>query len=134
MWNRDAIEAISYYPWNPKKTEVAPQPLRLEDREPAASGSAIPPIISPPVPNARRLYITHNDIQKHGFTPGCPGCSAIRDKRKPVGHSPACRKRVEEAMASSEQGKRRMEEVENRKRRCQLNFDFTKCDILELNI
>ena len=92
MWNRDAIEAISYFPWNPKKSDVAPQPLRLEDREPSASGSAIPRIINPPVPNARRLYITHNDVIKHGFTPGCPGCSAICDKRKPVGHNEICRK------------------------------------------
>ena len=47
-------------------------------------------------PAARRRVITQLELEKYGFTLGCPGCLAKqRGEVAKRGHSEACRKRIE---------------------------------------
>jgi hypothetical protein len=52
----------------------------------------------------RRLYIKKADIDKFGFSNGCPGCNAIRRHRAPVNHSEACRERIETMLNQNPDG------------------------------
>ena len=64
--------------------------------------SDVPP---PPVtaePQIRRLYIKREDVMRHGYSQGCPGCQAIRLGRPAARHSDACRMRIEEAIKRSD--------------------------------
>ena len=48
-------------------------------------------------PMARRRVITQMELEKYGFTAGCPGCIAKqRGEVAKRGHSEACRKRIED--------------------------------------
>ena len=58
----------------------------------------------------RSVRIREEDLEQLGFTAGCPGCAWHSDKLGPHrGHSVECRKRIEEAMHETEQGKTRMD-------------------------
>ncbi len=51
----------------------------------------------------RRSYIRSQDLEKYGYTKGCPGCAPLRDGRSTTAeHSPACRRRIEEAMQADQ--------------------------------
>ena len=68
-----------------------------------------------PEPLTRRMPITHKEIEKYGYTDGCPGCDA--KKRGEVarrGHSEKCRRRIEGKMKEDEEGRRKMEKTEER--------------------
>ena len=68
-----------------------------------------------PEPLTRRMPITYKEIEKYGYTEGCPGCEA--KKRGDVarrGHSERCRKRIEEKMKLDEEGKKKIEKTEER--------------------
>ena len=47
------------------------------------------------------MYITLGMQEKHGQTPGCPGCFTTHDQPKP--HSKECRQRFEEIVAKERQ-------------------------------
>ena len=49
----------------------------------------------------RRVYITLGMQEKHGQTPGCPGCFTTHDQPKP--HNKECRQRFEEIVAKERQ-------------------------------
>ena len=45
----------------------------------------------------RRIYTKIGDLEKHGFTNGCKGCTRIRKQLETrVGHSEECRDRIEQ--------------------------------------
>ena len=56
---------------------------------------------------ARRMKITSRMLEQYGFTEGCEGCrfkqAGLEESRN---HSEVCRKRVEEAIEATEEGKR----------------------------
>ena len=55
----------------------------------------------------RRVYIRRGiELQRFGYTDGCPGCVAAEGALKPAGHSDACRKRVEAEMLKVDVGER----------------------------
>eukprot|EP00971_Amphidinium_carterae_P097492 1929133-Amphidinium_carterae.1 len=58
----------------------------------------------------RAVYIRRGkELAKHGLTPGCPGCEAVREGRVAVGHTAGCRKRIEDLMIEDEEGRARLE-------------------------
>ena len=59
----------------------------------------------------RGFAITREDLEKHGYTKGCPGCNAIIRKTSKQRHSQACRVRMEEAMKGEDK-------VERARRKC----------------
>ena len=51
----------------------------------------------------RRARITRAvELQQYGYTEGCLGCDAAAKSAKAVGHSEACRKRIEAKMLGDE--------------------------------
>ena len=47
----------------------------------------------------RRVYIRRGvELQKYGYTDGCEGCEATKEKTKMYGHTVECRERLETAM------------------------------------
>ena len=65
-------------------------------------------------PRANRLYILKQDIEEHGATPGCPGCEAAARGIRARHHSESCRKRMEEEIGKTEEGRSRLEMVAER--------------------
>ena len=62
------------------------------------------------------MRIRADDMKKFGYTGGCPGCVWHTERIGPHrGHSSECRKRIEEAMAETEEGRKRMEVTKARK-------------------
>ena len=59
-WKPELIVKINYYPWDPKpRTEDKKPPIKLDDRIPPEE---MPTTFTPPVPQARRVYISRDDI------------------------------------------------------------------------
>ena len=118
-WDGDAITTMMGTPQrpNPEKaglhipTRIAPK-VGDPGSGVAPGGVApgenegIPEAMPIPDPLTRRMPITHKEIEKYGYTDGCPGCDA--KKRGEVarrGHSEKCRRRIEEALRNDEEGK-----------------------------
>ena len=57
----------------------------------------------------RSFAITKEDLAKHGYTDGCAGCKAVLRGVARQGHTPACRRRMEGAMAGEEKVKSAVE-------------------------
>ena len=46
----------------------------------------------------RKFYITRKDVQEHGYTKNCPGCTSWKNGEAKRPHTKACRDRLEESM------------------------------------
>ena len=53
----------------------------------------------------RRLNLRTRDFEEHGVTSGCKGCIAMARGGKGIPHTEACRKRMTEAIAETEEGR-----------------------------
>ena len=63
----------------------------------------------------RRRVITMKELEKYGFTPGCPGCETKRRGGiAKSGHDENCRKRIEERMMGDELGRAQLDEPRRR--------------------
>ena len=85
----------------PGDEELGPRPLVV-----------VPPM-APGAPGGeqtehRRVYITRADLDRHGYTQDCPGCTAAQTNQRPRTHSEGCRARLEEAMTQDELGRDRL--------------------------
>ena len=67
----------------------------------------------------RNTRIRAEDLEKHGYTGGCPGCIWYSNKiGLHRGHTGECRRRPEEAMGETEEGRVRVvEQAQDRKDR-----------------
>ena len=96
-------------PWNTKIGEGADTDLmpaiQVEMKEPDVEVTK--PISREEHAMPRRMYINKNDINEHGATSGCPGCTALALGRNPVAHSEACRKNIEAKVSTSDSGRKR---------------------------
>ena len=91
-WNDDIIKILVCVPW--RKSKDDPEQDCLVPLTPF-----MPPMVEQqPISETvvpRRVYIKREDVEKFGFTPKCPGCKAILQKKPPQTHSEACRLRFE---------------------------------------
>ena len=96
------VSQIKGQPWAPKgvveMTDLGPRKLVASDiptqEQPRPDG-----------PKPRGFRIEAKVLRDHGFTIGCPKCSAMRRKdaeHHTVHHTPACRERLREAMMKDE--------------------------------
>lgn len=73
----------------------------------------------PPEPEVtvtrRRMRLAPEDFSRHGYTAGCPGCIALRRKAPSKNHSESCRKRMEECLGETAEGRNRKEKEASRK-------------------
>ena len=77
-----------------------PEPVNLEPECPDVP--ALPTDTADAGQTVRRYYITARDLEKYGYTDGCPACDAIRAKmpRAGISHALGCRERIEKAVSS----------------------------------
>ena len=66
------------------------------------------------LPGIRRVRLNPSDFKVHGFTPGCPGCTAIKNGSVSQNHSEACRSRMENCLRGTPQGSKRIKDSEDR--------------------
>ena len=100
----ETLMSITGVPWDPQATKSGTSselPRIVEgDQQPLA----------PPVQEDKsqktlgRLYITKRDLDKHGYTAGCPAFDATRIGKRSTGvhHTPACRERMERLLHAEE--------------------------------
>ena len=79
--------------------------VRFPGRE-VAEGEVRPDNVRP----VRRIYIKQSDLDRYGYTTGCPKCEdIIRGATKStVNHSDRCRKRIEAKLPETEEGRARL--------------------------
>ena len=67
-------------------------------------------------PEIRKTYIYKSDIEKMGATEGCPGCRALMTpgSKFRAKHTLECRKRVEEELNKTEEGRKRVDRASER--------------------
>ena len=75
------LKSITGIPWDPQA--IREEPAIAAPREPiiaSPSGEALvqPPAIDDKKRKLRRLYITKKDLEKFGYTAGCPACDSHR--------------------------------------------------------
>ena len=102
-WNFDMLSAVSRTPIDmhqPREQEVV-----FKDKVEATKHEFVDkPLL------ARQVYLRPSDFDEFGFTRGCARCDRFRRDgewgTRP--HSQACRERISEALAKTEQGKVRL--------------------------
>ena len=94
-WDPEFVKNLQGTPQQPdprKKGLTVPISFRFE---PKASEAQAEPTKDMAEPMVRRRVITQTELEKYGFTPGCPGCLAMqRGEVAKRGHSEACRKEL----------------------------------------
>ena len=105
-WDSGNLAWISMAPWNRGKDDpdvdgevpdfdVSKGPgRRLTDEEKKEIEGNEPERL------VHRAHLRRGDFEKYGYTDRCPGCSAMLRGLHGQPHSPACRARMEEALAS----------------------------------
>ena len=110
-WSRENMERIGGVPWRmTKEAEGDGEDLKNEvtimDKEYRERAKMEE---SEPVP--RKVYISKDDLEVHGYTVGCPGCkSALRGMTKQA-HTEGCRKRLEKELEGTEKATRAKKKV-----------------------
>ena len=66
-------------------------------------------MLEAPIPKAKRLKITKQDLEEHGLTQDCPGCKATVHGKYTAAHTKMCRERLERKIAEDPVGAERVE-------------------------
>eukprot|EP00435_Cladocopium_sp_Y103_P027107 s1055_g6.t1 len=100
-WDGALLAKVKGVPWNLRGQEVErlERPLTLKPEVPEAVVREPEPFRLEPA--TRNLYITQKNLEKYGYTAGCPACaSAQSGKRRPgTAHTAECRARLEKAVS-----------------------------------
>ena len=95
-WAEGALEVVKHVPWRVSDNDpnVDGEKLVVEDLgrqmlEPEVA-KEIEAVFVP-----HRIMIKKEDLEKYGYSAGCPGCKAILRGTARQGHSEACRSRIE---------------------------------------
>ena len=59
----------------------------------------------------RKVYISKDDLEIHGYTVGCPGCKSVLRGTTRQGHTEGCRRRVEKELEGTEKAMRAKKKV-----------------------
>ena len=108
-WKIEDIEAVIGVPWDLKGERQGEAKLEVEVPERADPAMIPPPLEMGHAPEAKvkRMMITKKMVIDYGPTTGCGGCvAAVSDKRD--NHNEACRKRMEEEMMKSPEGREQL--------------------------
>ena len=109
-----SYEEFIFTPW--KVNSIVDEATQvMKDEDPPIPSNTPQVSMEPPTTAAgpdvpRKMYIKIEDVVQHGYTPGCLGCSAIRQGKTRSGHNDKCRKRIAEAISTTVTGRKRVEE------------------------
>ena len=111
-WKVPLFESFRGLPWDHEapalpepaaEEQLQPQPEQ-PDAEPSGGKAAPPENINP-----RDFKILQKDLQKYGYTSGCPGCLAARLKQQAQNHNTNCRNRIKQELLKTDEGRARVE-------------------------
>ena len=115
LYDSAFVQGILGTPQNPSAVADAGDVIRDIPRAPIARPEE--PVSTP----AARQTILHKwYFEKAGYTEGCPKCRSMlrnEESSKSAGHTPACRKRIEEWMQKDPILRVRLESAQNRRDR-----------------
>ena len=99
----DCVGWVKWAPWNRYKDAVdadgdIPEGITVEERAPNAGIPDRVVYIETRDKAPREFYISQKDVEKHGFTRGCPGCSSFTRGLGRQPHTEVCRDRLKELM------------------------------------
>ncbi len=116
-WSSSMLKAIGGTPETPVPgapgRRIPVFAKKLEDPQP--DQTVFIPAKEPEI-EVRVAYIYRGDIDKHGPTPRCPGCAAaLKGGKYRAKHTDECRKRFEELIGQTEEGRKRFDAARERK-------------------
>ena len=111
-WDAEGQLKVKGVPWDHVQTEATPGEVRVHWLDPPVASQS--DRVFHEDPRSRRVYTSRDDLYKHGFTEGCPGCRAICQGGESRGHTEACRARVEIAMRNTETGRAKVDRAKER--------------------
>ena len=110
-WSRENMGRIGGVPWKmTKESEGDGEELKNEvtimdkdyrERTREEEHEAVP----------RKVYISKDDLEIHGYTVGCPGCESVLRGTTRQGHTEGCRRRVEKELEGTEKAMRAKKKV-----------------------
>ena len=114
-WDYAQVRSIMGVPWKPYSFTESdqlrvslpemPDPVEPEERSRTED------------PAPQRIRIEKRDLEKLGYTPGCPGCYAAKHRRPHRAHTDHCRARIQQAMTEDPLLRRRVIAAEERENR-----------------
>ena len=117
-WSYEEVTGVTGTPGapDPKKPGKSQVPIRVEARIEEEIQDEDVPEVAKEGARPRRWRIRKADFEKMGYTKGCEGCRHTQAGMKGThrGHSEECRKRIEEELRKTPEGKRRIEEAQDR--------------------
>ncbi len=127
-WSASVLLSLKEGPWNMGR-QSSRHELNVEndEDEPLTKINDAEEIREP-----HRFRILKQDIDRVGYSDGCVGCNAMRSGKAAQRHSEYCRRRVQEELKGTEEGRQRLEKAEERftealARACEriVNFGYT---------
>jgi hypothetical protein len=112
-WGNEFMATVKGVPWDKNATagdEIEGDiiPVRRDE-----APERPPPIEEEPT-LPRRAHIRKKDVEQHGVTCGCPGCTAIRRGSKAQARSEACEARVVPLIGQTPEGASRLRHADAR--------------------
>ena len=115
-FNIDLMNSIKGTPWDLAGFQVPELPVELQ-LQPIPADS-IPRVIDlESETEVRDFKIMKRNLEKHGFTEGCPGCDAAKNNTQQRPHTTDCRNRMRNAMFKDAGTKERIQAAELRLKR-----------------
>jgi len=103
-WGQENVEMVGGVPWSTQggKEEGEPDgdmPTEVIKLEARKVGESEAEIIKESIDVPRSFLISRTDLEKHGFTSKCPGCTSLIKRAARQAHTIECRERMKIAMA-----------------------------------
>ena len=104
-WSVVKLQSMDAIPWSAHTTEEPDVSFRHQERGPDRTSPDPPP---------QALYLKWSDLDRFGFTAGCPQCDHIvqyNRARPGANHSELCQERIVKLLATTEDGARRIADM-----------------------
>ena len=115
-WDRTELKELKGTPWALRPRSAEDVEHRLHITLPETTQRLTPSVRDG---GPRNLYVRKKDLEKEDgtmdYTPGCRGCEAIMVGLPAVAHNATCRYRLEQRLLQTEEGRKRLADVEKRK-------------------
>ena len=114
-WDRSELKDLKGVPWKLRPREAGDLEHRMHITLPEATEKLTPTVRDG---GPRQLYVRKKDLEKedgtYDYTPGCKGCEALMVGLPSVTHNMTCRNRLQERLKETEEGRKRLADVERR--------------------
>ena len=100
-WSVADFDKFVGVPWEPYPGAKGGFELRSKVRLPAEQADVTETVKGKSHFTRRRFRIRKEDLEKFGYTAGCPGCRAVSRGTTAMNHTEECRKRIAEELGKN---------------------------------